>query len=226
MKKVLQEVQKPETEISAICQTEQITDSQCGISDDVVTFSFLKVEKNIEDMLNYFYIMADDSKCSIFMELWEKARKKYLDACDRDRVRPSLTLPQVVVEMWSPVYEESQQIVQNLASFAMPLNQLKRYSFPKDKDKLDESIRNLSFVVNMCRKLEGKEQFGDHWVRDTVDRILKYNVLCKYAAAADTLEKLKNSLQLTGDFSIVKTLSEQVSEVFASIHSLVDGSTI
>ena len=184
-----------------------------SIESDSISFasSILKLDVEVEEMLHLFTVMADESMPSMFTELWENARQKYINMCERNKKEMSLTLPEIVSEIWTPVYQESKQIVQELSSLTMPLMTLKKYAFPKVKDKLEKSLNNLCCVVDRCMKLEGKEEFGKEWVREAVDKMLKYYTLCTYADAAETFKKLKDVLKLTGDFSIVKTLSEQVS---------------
>lgn len=201
--------------ISSICESQKISgESHNGSVKEVVVYYALKVEQEVDDILGLFYKMADQSKPSMFTELWEDARKNYLMDCERNKVKPSLTLPQVVTQIWAPVFEECNQIVEELSSLAMPLTKMKKYLFPKEKKKLEESLWNLCYVVDACRSLNGKEKIGQEWVREAVDRMLKYYTLCKYADAAEILGKLKEVLNLKGDFSLVKTLSEQVCDIF------------
>ena len=77
----------------------------------------------------------------------------------------------------------------------MPLAKVREYPFPKEKNKLEERLRNLCIVVDTCRSLEGLVPIGEQWVREAVDRILKFYTLCKYAAAADTLKELMRTIR-------------------------------
>lgn len=206
LKQMLKE-HEPESKMSSLIQIQQHPEHA---GKETVVFHALKVEVEVEEMLLPFFIMADETKPSIFMELWEESRQKYLLECEREKIEPSLTLPQVATLIWKPVYKECKQILQELSSLTMPLKKLKDYSFPEEKDKLEQNLRNLCLVVDSCKLIEGETPTGDEWVRDTVSRMLKYRTLCKYADAAETLLKLKEALNLTGDYSLVEALSEQV----------------
>ena len=210
LRKELESVYKQDAEISSICSIKEVPAEASDCSVITIVFSTLNVAKAVEEMLQLFYEMADDSKPSMFIDLWEKSKEKYINDCEQNKLKPSLTFAQVATQIWAPVYEKSKQIVQELSCLTMPLTKVREYPFPKDKNKLEERLRNLCVVVDSCRSLEGLDPIGDKWVRDAVDRILKFYTLCKYADAADILKELKEVLKLSGNFSIVKTLSEQV----------------
>ena len=195
--------------ISSICSIQECPTEANGCAVKIV-FSTLNVAKEVEEMLQRFFEMTNDSRPSMFVDLWENAKEKYIRDCEQNKSKPSLTFPQVATQIWAPVYEKSKQIVQELSSLIMPLAKVREYPFPKEKNKLEERLRNLCIVVDTCRSLEGLVPIGEQWVREAVDRILKFYTLCKYADAADTLKELKEVLNLSGNFSIVKTLSEQV----------------
>ena len=164
-------------------------------------------------MLHLFFIMADKSKPSIFIELWKTGKRSYLHKCEHDRMAPSLTLPQVATLIWTPVYEESKQIVEELSSLSMSLLKVRKYPFPKEKTELEESLQNLCFVVNTCRSLEGLTLIdtGKQWLKEAVDRILKCYTLCEYADAAEIIKQLQEALWLTGNFSIMEKVLRLVS---------------
>ena len=199
---------EPDAKMSSLVQTQQQPAKHPR--EETIVFLAFKVEVEVEDMLLPFFIMADETKPSIFMELWEKSRQKYLIECEQEKKAPSLTLLQVTTLIWKPVYKECKQILQELSSLAMPLKKLKEYSFPEHKEELDKNLRNLCHVLDCCKSIEGETPTGDEWVRDTVSRMLKYCKLCKYADAAETLLKLKEAFSLTGNFSSVEALSQQV----------------
>ena len=200
---------EPDTEMSSLIQVQYPAEQDYHATYEATVFTF-KVEAEVEEMLRPFSIMSDENKPSIFMELWEKSKQKYLLECEQEKSTPSLTLPQVTTRIWKPVYNECKQILQELSSLTMPLKKLKEYPFPEEKEELEQHLRNLCQVVDSCMSIEGKEPTGEEWVRGTVNRMLKYRTLCKYANAAETLLKLKETLNLSGDFSLVETLSQQV----------------
>ena len=205
----LHSVYEHEATISSICSIHECPTEANGCA-VIIVFSTLNVAEEVEEMLQLFYEMANDSRPSMFVELWENAKEKYKRDCEQNKSKPSLTFYQVATQIWAPVYENCKQIVQELSSLTMPLNKVSEYPFPKEKNKLEERLRNLCIVVDRCKSLKGLDPIGEQWVREAVDRILKFYTLCKYAAAADTLKELKEALNLSGNFSIVKTLSEQV----------------
>ena len=88
------------TKISSICECQQChIESHSGDVHEVVVFFILKVEEAVENMLHLFFIMADKSKPSIFIDLWEKGKRMYLHHCEQ---APSLPLPEVATQIWTP----------------------------------------------------------------------------------------------------------------------------
>lgn len=176
-----------------------------------VTF-FDTFEEQVEEMIHLFHILVQKAEHNLFLELWVKKKQHYIRECEQSQRKPSLSLQQVVQNIWNPVYTECNQILQDLATLAMPVKKLNEYIFSnKSKENLELMLKYLFQSLHDCIKFQGREVvMGEEWIRDAVDRILQYRILCKYANAAKILRKVQSTWKLTGDFTVVEALSEQV----------------
>ena len=121
-----------------------------------------------------------------------------------------VTFQQVADLVWKPVLEQCDQLLIDLQTYQMLLSDVDKILNRKypDQDKLMNDIARLYQAVNEC---SGKGVKDFQWIRGVCNRIWHYRNLCKYHENATSFLEICNSLGLTGDFSLIKSIANKVS---------------
>ena len=125
---------------------------------------------------------------------------------------PALSISNLKSEVWSPVFQQCQQLLDGLKTLSITLGKVDSHfrNYETSGDIITQ-LKLLFTGINECLGM----QASDHWIDRSVQRIAEYRKLCSYRDAAKSVLKLKAFLQLSGeDFSDVKRISNEVITLF------------
>ena len=148
---------------------------------------------------------------AIFNSIWSTMKCAH-------RSNPDMTISDVGPRMWEPTFAQCQQLLEELNSASITLasvdKNLKEYRM--EKNKLENELYVLSSGVSKC--LQVPSNFA--WIRSIVDRIQQYWRLCDHREAANSFLRLRDALNLTGDFRDVEGISKEV--IYFSVYYAMD----
>ena len=114
-----------------------------------------------------------------------------------------------VVPIWWKALEDCTNFLESLRDRSISLAYVDELlSDYKDEESLHKDIKNLEAGVCECTEVGVGKQL---WIKGCIKRMYQYRALREHASAASAFLKLKDALQLTGDFSKVEKLSTEVS---------------
>jgi hypothetical protein len=191
-----------------ICKRVPSSDSSTEERIDVVFFEDLP-----EKFISILPRLSDSYKSSIFQGIWKRSCKSaYRERQSNSMLEGGLTLLEVQEKVWQPSIEKWEQLAQTVYDGSIHL-----------KD-IDRNFRNIVMEEDLKNELKimfatvSVEEFTrDRTAAERVSRIHRYRDLQKHIQAAETVWKFKEALGLTGDFSIVEQLRNQVSLLLESI---------
>ena len=126
--------------------------------------------------------------------------------------RSDLTIAHIYSEIWQPVFKDCQMLLQSLVDKSMTLSfvdehlQAYKNDLPPCKNTLSDAVFNLDVGVSKCLGI--KPNKGP--LRSALQSIEQYWILCRYQKGALVFLKLRDILNLKGDFEIVERLSHKV----------------
>ena len=126
-----------------------------------------------------------------------------------------LTFQEVIDLVWKPVSDRCVQLLNNLQTCKIQLSEIdevlkERYS---DRVGLMRDIEHLSKAVSEC--CDRVKDFK--WIKKVSDRIWQYWELCSYHEPAKAFLKIRDSLALTGDFSLIDRVARKVKPCLLSL---------
>lgn len=184
--------------VSDLCQSKD---------EEQVQGNFFELPEVVKDVLSPLHIVQEST---IFQRLWAQYGRKAQTARKNDATQTrELSVSSMKVYVWEPAY--------------LAWNQLAVFAFDgsltlTDVDKLFESYKNrkeelLQEVLRIFKLSQVSDDASDLQVKaeERVTQIQRYQQLEQYASAADTIWEFKEQMGFTGDFKVIKDLSNQVS---------------
>ena len=179
--------------ISELCDTTD--DGSCCVH-------IFSEAKDLNPYLGPLWVISREHQSDIFRMLWKSQIKS-------SATLTPMTLVEVMNVIWDPVLKLCTEIVEELFSWAIKLDQVdhifKRYSV--DENILACEIRSLYQGVQECH---GEKATDLKWIEARITKMQQYWELCSYQDAAVAFCKIKDSLKLTGDFTLVETVAAKV----------------
>ena len=146
--------------------------------------------------------MTQESKCDIFINFLNKR----LAALTRDKC--TLSMNDVMPKVWTPVFAQCEQVLEQLMDFSIPLPMVNDLFHGKDNDLIGHNIKQLQKGVEWCQSWRDAKDFG--WIERVIDRMNQFWKLSGYTDAAKAFVKIRDALKLTGDFKLVENVGSQV----------------
>ena len=149
-----------------------------------------------------FFVFSRKYANGIFESFWLETLSQV------ERNNEVLTFQDIIDLVWKPVLDQCIQLLNNLRTWKMKLcdidKVLKRtYS---DQESLIGDLENLSRAVNECCD-EVKDL---KWIKKVSDRMWQYWEMCSYREPAKAFLKIRDSLDLSGDFDLIEIAAKQV----------------
>ena len=164
----------------------------------------LKELSPLEYVLNGYVCLAQTYPSDIFKLVWQN--KVDLHAGD------TLSLTDIQTKLWNPVIEQCIDLLTALQKCTIKLSVVDEYfcqPCPKEKAALT-GLMNLCHGLKKCKApFEGSEKE----IQEGFDFVKQYWSLCTYSNPAKICLKLKERLELEGDFKMVEALAKQVSSL-------------
>ena len=184
--------------------------------DNRIEVKFFELPSEIKDVLSPLHKVQESLT---FQELWLKYGKKAQTCIKNGEAAQKRDLSiNVVDSVWKPAYKEWSQLVGRVIDGTLPLDGVDKF-FGSYKDKEKDLIPELERIFNL-----GDGQMGIYTSQleatpaQRASEIDQYRELRRYASAANIIWELKETLGLSGDFSIVTDLRNKVSIVISLLH--------
>ena len=184
-----------EDSISHLCQT--ATDGKCVVT----CFSFADP---LKPYLSPFNIMSSIYPSDLFNKFWQDK------LTELGQTKGLVSFHDITELVWKPVFKQCQMLLSDLKSWKLKLHevdQLFKERYYEKQKALLRDITNLSQAVNKC---QGIVEQDSGWIKDATNRISQYWNLCNYHEAAQAFIKIRDTLGLTGNFSLVERVAKQV----------------
>ena len=158
------------------------------------------LEPCVQDILPKFSQLANSK---IFLCTW----KKQLDAAIEAMPTGSCTLLQEVVyrQVWGRTVSFCQELICALKSNTMLLSQIEEVF---KLIEIKSSITSLVRALSSCFPLQVPPDTD--WIRPVCSQIKHFRLSLKCTECAQAILQLRDCLELTGDFSIIEIVAEQV----------------
>lgn len=183
-------------QMKSLCCTES--------SSGVIQFVCFQAAQPLQSLLASYHFMSSVHQSELFQQIWSAKLKEIY------RAKKTLTIPEIVTEIWNPVFNECSDFIKNVESESIKLKDVDHYFCPAEEKHMRQDLASLYKAVEASND-RSVTQLPD-WIQDVVRHIQQYWSLRAQAQAADTLLKLKDSLKLTGNFEIIKKVASQGSE--------------
>ena len=157
----------------------------------------------LEQCMMDFWIMSQEYNSGLFSDYW---RDRLTVVMSEGR---SLTLADVLPEVWTPVYSKCDNLLAQLRDYSLSLSAVDQLFKDMGTDTIRHSIKHLYRGVEMCRT--GREVKDLEWIEGVVEHMDQYWKLCQYTDTAQAFLELRDALDLSGDFQLVQKLAEEVS---------------
>lgn len=153
------------------------------------------------ELLQYLYIVGKKYPNDIFETCWRQQYKSY----------PNLLTFEAVYRMvFIPVLTECKEILVSLEQRTMTLENVEYYFWRFDINELKSHLQNLCQGLRECFPNNKQPSPHRNWVSSIVANIREYKNIRSYIDAAKIVLQLKDSMKLTGDFTAVNTIVQQV----------------
>ena len=196
-KELLQELNKDYYDIPVKELFVSITDS----SNTQLVCKFFSTENVPAKLLRYLYIVGKKYPNDIFETCWRQQCK----SC------ANLHTFQAVYEMVCiPVLTECQEILVSLEQGTMTLENVEMYCWRFESNELKNNLQHLCQGIKECFPSNKQLLPPRNWVSTVAKNIQEYKKISSYIAAAKIVLMLKDSMKLTGDFTAVNTIVQQV----------------
>ena len=146
--------------------------------------------------------MTQESKCDIFVKFLDER----LVALGRDKC--TLPMNDVMLEVWTPVFAQCEQVLEQLMDFSIPLPMVNDLFHGKDNDHIGHNIKQLQKGVEWCRSRRDVKDF--EWIKQVIDRMNQFWKLSRCTDAAQAFLEIRDALKLTGDFSLVENVAQDL----------------
>ncbi len=123
----------------------------------------------------------------------------------------SLSLQNFVVLIWNPVYSECELLINSLKDKSIKLEEVRKIyeKYINHNENVTEQLYLLHSALELCEE-RNPSSMPPAWIKDTVDHMNNYLSLCKQSSAVRLILELRDRLNLTGDFTVVEDVVNQI----------------
>ena len=154
------------------------------------------------ELLKYLYVMGNKYRNDLFDSCWRERSKQFSNLS---------TFTEVHEEVCIHVLDECKEILLSLEQKTMTLEYVDKYFRKFQETDLENNLNKLCQGIQQCfpdtEVLPAKQ-----WVHGVVVHIQEYKKINGYMNVATIVLELKESMNLTGDFTVIDTLAQQVSD--------------
>jgi hypothetical protein len=157
-----------------------------------------------------FDVLFREFSTTLAHNMWNSHMKAASDVASQEA--RGLTIMDIKTSIWEPTFKECLTLLDSLHSRSIKLTDVDRH-FLNIKER-EKEIRCLHDGVTKC--LGPQKSMSLEWIKTAVKLMDEYWSLLNLADAAKILLTLKDSLSLSGDFSLIQAIADEVSECFVS----------
>ena len=181
------------TSISSLCSSDD---------NGAMTIRWYDAARPLDSVVKEFAILTVNHPSNFFLEFWNSQKLDFKGT--------NLQIGDVVVCIWQKAFERCVERIESMRdrSISVKLVDVLLSNYLSE-DALEHEIQQLERGVCECVSRPIPNQT---WIKDCVKHMYQYKSLCEHASAAKAFLKLKETLELTGDFSVVERLASQVSD--------------
>ncbi len=174
----------------------------CVTDNDKVIFTLLQSAVPLDNIPIKFDLMFSKYQNKLFEKIWDDHLKKA-----RRKSESELTIASIKTDIWDPSFHRCLTLLKSLQDRSIKLSEVDQ-NFREVKDR-EHQISALCSGVEMCN--DGREtEDGREWISIAVHLMDQYWSICEMAKAAEVVMHLKEKLKLSGDFSLIKSIANQV----------------
>ena len=177
------------TKISSLCSSE-------GGRMVVKCFS---AAKPLDPILNQFQVLSQKFPNNTFLDFW-RAEKETLEDTP-------ILIDNIVSNVWKPTFQKCVDFLESFRSRSVKLADVDRLLLKYTPRQLELDVKHLE--IGLCECIP-KQITSQIWIRVCIKRMQQYQSLRKHGNAAKAFLKVKTTLGLTGDFSVVEKLAAVV----------------
>ena len=153
----------------------------------------------LESCMEGVWTMTIEFKCSIFREYWNMRSKSVV--CN------DFSLADVTTEVWRPVFSQCEKLLASLIDCSISLTMVNQLFHQIRHDLIEHNIKQLQRGVEWCREVQNVDFT---WIDGVISRMNQFWRLSGYTDAAQAFLKIRDALELTGDFQLVENVASQV----------------
>ena len=174
----------------------------CSTDDTgAVVVHCFKIAHPLNPILGKFNAISNEYSNDFFRTFWKRQKQKHESISHLNFAN--------VVQIWEDALKECITFVNSLQNRSISLSSVQEL-VTKREENLSQDISNLVAGICVCT---GETHSNPVWIHNCVTRMYQYQSLCQHASAASAFIQLKKTLQLTGDFSMVEKLADEVSKL-------------
>uniref|UniRef100_A0A3B3YP08 RING-type E3 ubiquitin transferase n=1 Tax=Poecilia mexicana TaxID=48701 RepID=A0A3B3YP08_9TELE len=167
--------------------------------------TFFSLDEEIRDMATFLYTFNE----SIVLQMcWEKFAKEMardeMEDADGEISDFSATPEMIYDQIYLPCRDEYKDIYTRLKDGSLRLEEVDRL-FKAYKDKYEDLTQELDI---MCKQ---ETSANKQWIHNRVQQVQQYHELHLAVASAKVIMMVKDTLGLQGDFQVLETLTDVVS---------------
>ena len=153
----------------------------------------------LEACMEGVWIMTVKFECSIFNEYWNMRSKSV--------VGNDFSLADVTTEVWRPVFSHCEKLLASLMDCSISLTMVNQLFHQVRPDIIEYNIKQLQRGVEWC---QGRKNVDFTWIGGVINRMNQFWKLSGYTDAAQAFLKIRDALELTGDFLLVENVASRV----------------
>ena len=177
--------------ISHICSSDK---------NGAVVVHCFKIAHSLNPILGKFDAISQKYSNDFFQTFWMRQKQQHEGTSHLNFAN--------VVQIWENTLEECIKFVESLRDRSISLSSVQELVEKREEENISLDISNLEAGICVCTG--ATPPTNPVWIRNCVMTMYQYQSLCHHASAAKVFIQLKETLQLTGDFSIVQKLAHKV----------------
>ncbi|KAM3598560.1 uncharacterized protein V6R79_019582 [Siganus canaliculatus] len=177
---------------------DQIPSAMAGV------VTYFSLDEDVRNMAEALHTFRDSYLFNMF---WEKQAKDLAtedmedDEAEQDIIPDIMASPEVIHdEIFRPCYANYTGLYNRLKTGSITLEEVNQL-FGAFKNKYDDLAKDLDIMCNIDKST------SKQWIHSRVHQIEQYHQLHFAVASAQIIMKVKDTLNLKGDFEVLKTLT-------------------
>ena len=177
----------------------------CKVEEGNIIFLSLKSAFPLDEIALKYDTMFRRNSTEIACAIWTHHMNNLVARPEHAQ----LTIEDIKTDIWEPTFKECKDLLDSLHDRSIKLVDVDRYfSTVKDRNIHHQLLRLCSGVSECIGS--GSHRADSEWIRTSVNLMEEYWSLLNLADAARTVMNLKEKLGLSGDFTPIKTIADEV----------------